>query len=59
MPDPIRGALIETLQEVLPLLGWSNYSDTELLWERDQGNGMAEKILKARAILAAARRDPA
>lgn len=44
--------LVEALTELLPCVGWSNYSDKELQQEDDLGNGVAIKILRARTALA-------
>lgn len=56
MTDPIKGALVEALQDCLRSMGWSNYSDDELQREHDLGNGTAQVILRARAIIEAAKR---
>lgn len=47
-------ALRDALRAVLPLLGWTSYSDDELLHEHELGNGAALPILRARYAIAKA-----
>lgn len=44
--------LLEALEDILPLVGWSNYNQEELEEEARLGNGAAPLILKARAAIA-------
>ena len=44
--------MYEALKELLPCVGWSNFTDAELQREHELGNGAAIKIMKARAALA-------
>lgn len=47
--------LLRALEDILPSIGWANYSDEELLDEAAKGNGTAPHILNARAAIAKAR----
>ncbi len=52
---PPNMRLAESLEECLGQMGWSHYSDDDLLAEAKAGNGAAPYIIRARAALASAK----